>query len=59
MLRDYEVDSDDSALMDSDEMCYRLNYSEACKNYSDNWPNELYYSDTDSDMTADAENDYR
>jgi len=58
ILRDYEVDSDDSALMDPDEMCYRLNYGEASKNYSDNWPDELYYSDTDSDMTADAENDY-
>jgi hypothetical protein len=53
MLRDYEVDSDDSALMDPDEMCYRLNYGEAFKNYSDNWPDELYYSNTDSDVAMD------
>lgn len=42
ILRDYEVDSNDSALMDPDEMCYRLNYGEAFKNYCDNWPDELY-----------------
>ena len=54
-MMDYEVDSDDSALIDSDKMCYRLNYGEALRHYNDDWPDENVYADSD---TSDTEMEY-
>jgi hypothetical protein len=55
MLMDYEVASDDSALMDPSEMYDQLNYGEVWRHYNDDWPDEHVYVDSD---TSDAEMEY-